>query len=164
MPTNAWLLTCTTYGSWLPGDARWSYTVVSGTTTLTAPQPRLARYARNIQKHTAAKLTREQAELVLGQFLETSRHRGWTLHAAAVMYDHFHVVIASSETTKPEKMLADLKAYVSRVLTQHDGKSTGRRWWTNKGSKRLLPNEEALQAAIHYVLHKQPNPLAQHSP
>lgn len=156
---NFWLLTNTTYGSWLPGDNRWSYTDVSGTTALTPPQPRLARYAQSVQKGPAIKLSRKQAELVLAQFLETTQYRGWTLPAVAIMYNHFHAVISGPDSTKPDKMLADLKAYATRVLNRRYGKPASETWWTTKGSKRFLPDQEAVDAAVEYVLHKQPNPL-----
>ena len=33
-------------------------------------------------------------------------------------------------------------------------------FWTAKGSKRKLPDDEAVRAAVIYVVKKQPNPLA----
>lgn len=157
---HSWLLTCTTYGSWLPGDARWSYTNVTGSTRLTAPQPGLARHAQSLQKGPIIKLGRVQAKLVLAQFQETAKFRQWELHAASVMFNHFHVVISGPDTSRPEKILADLKAYGSRALNRSYGKPASRSWWTGKGSKRSLPDPSALEAAMNYVLHKQPNPLA----
>jgi hypothetical protein len=39
------------------------------------------------------------------------------------------------------------------------GKPPSETWWTGNGSKRKLKTDQALAAAIHYVLYKQPNPL-----
>jgi hypothetical protein len=39
-----------------------------------------------------------------------------------------------------------------------------RSWLLTNGSKRKLKDAEAVAAAIHYVLYKQPNPLLVWSP
>ena len=59
----------------------------------------------------------------------------------------------------PGKILADFKAYASRVLNRRYGKPPSETWWTEKGSKRKLRDERALADAINYVLYKQPHPL-----
>lgn len=157
---NYWLLTSTTYGTWHPGDGWWSYTDVSGEVKLTAPQPRLARYAKDVQRGETVTLDSEQANCVLIQFCETSAYRNWSLLAVSVMSNHFHVVIAAADNVSADKILNDLKAYASRKLNRTFGRPTSNKWWTEGGSKRLLPNQRAIDAAIFYVVKKQPNPLA----
>jgi hypothetical protein len=49
-------------------------------------------------------------------------------------------------------------------LTAWFGKPESDTWWTSRGSKRLLPDERAIAAALHYVLHKQYKPLLTWSP
>ena len=44
--------------------------------------------------------------------------------------------------------MADFKAYGSRALNRRYGRPPSETWWTDKGSKRKLPNEEALAAAV----------------
>ena len=156
---DMWLLTNTTYGTWLPGDEKWSYTDVTGSMTLTAPQPRLAEYARTLCKTAPVQLSRPQAEVALAQFLETCQYRGWTLHAGAVMHNHFHLIVGDSRETAPKKILNDLKTYASRVLNTRWNPSERRKWWTRDGSPRLLPDERAYLSAKCYVLERQPNPL-----
>lgn len=53
------------------------------------------------------------------------------------------------------------------IIDDRDGRREKYFWpaqVANKGSKRFLHDEKTLRAAIHYVLHKQPNPLVQYSP
>ncbi|MEQ8210706.1 MAG: transposase [Lacipirellulaceae bacterium] len=156
---NLWLLTNTTYGTWLPGDHKWSYTDVTGTMKLTAPQPRLAEHARALCKTAPVHLSKPQAEAALTQLLETCQYRGWTLHAGAVMHNHFHLIVGDPSETAPKKIFNDLKAYTSRVLNARYNPGERRKWWTRDGSPRLLPNERAYLSARGYVLERQPNPL-----
>ena len=104
-------------------------------------------------------LDREKAEMLLAQFQETAAHRGWTLRAVSIMANHFHMVVQVEDDKDPRKLLADFKAYGSRVLNRKYGKPPSESWWTEKGSKRKLPDDRAIEAAINYVLNKQPNPL-----
>lgn len=157
---NIWLLTNTTYGTWLPGDHKWSYTDVTGAMKLTEPQPRLAAHARTLCKTAPVHLIKPQAEVALAQFLETCQYRGWTLQAGSIMYNHFHLIVADLAETGPRKILKDLKAYASRVLNARWNQGERRKWWTRDGSPRLLPDERAYTSAKCYVLEKQPNPLA----
>src|SRR4029453_16644399 len=105
---RAWLLTNTTYGSWLPGDSRGSVTSVRDQrpndepTTVRIehdipgepcedPIPGLENSARELMKGPPIILDLEKAGVVLGQFQETATYRRWTLRAVAVMYNHFHM-------------------------------------------------------------------------
>ena len=109
-------------------------------------------------------LNRSQAETVLAQFQETAQVRGWEIRAVAIMYNHFHIVVGVQGDPKPSKILGDLKSWATRTLSVHFGKPASETWWTERGSKRKLPNEAAIIAAIHYVLYEQPNPLLTWSP
>jgi len=170
---RAWLLTNTTYGTWLPGDPRGSVTSVRDLRPEDEPTPfrfehdlpgepwedelpGLRRSALEKMKGPPIYLDREKAELVLAQFQETAGYRGWTLRAVAVMANHFHVVVQVPGDPHPRKILADLKAYGSRALNRRYGKPPSETWWTDKGSKRKLGDDQALANAIHYVLYKQP--------
>jgi hypothetical protein len=51
----------------------------------------------------------------------------------------------------PTKVLGDFKSYGSRALTAQCGNPASDTWWTYGGSKRKLPNEAAVLAAIEYV-------------
>ena len=82
----------------------------------------------------------------------------------AIMFNHFHIVVQVPDDPSPTKILADFKAYASRVLSRKYGKPPLETWWTTKGSKRKLSDEKALADAIYYVLYKQPRPLIVWSP
>lgn len=121
--------------------------------------PGLHRSAQELMKGSPIYLDLEKAEAVLAQFQETAGHRGWTLLAVSIMANHFHMVVEVSGDPAPRKVLADFKAYASRKLNRTYGKPLAKKWWTEKGSKRKLPDNRAIADGIHYVLYKQPNPL-----
>jgi REP element-mobilizing transposase RayT len=178
---RAWLLTNTTYGSWLPGDPRGSVTSVRDRRPSDEPGEariehdipgeqweheiaELAASARELMRGPPIALDLPKAEALLAQFTETATYRGWTLRAVSIMFNHFHIVVQVPSDPHPRKILADFKAYGTRVLNRRFGKPLSETWWTENGSKRFLRDEAALAAAIHYVLYKQPNPLVVWSP
>ena len=121
--------------------------------------PELHRHARQLLKCPPIYLKLAQAERLLAQFLETAEHRGWVVHAIAIMANHYHVVIEAEERWKGDRILADLKAYGTRRLSGEFGAPASRTWWTGKGSTRKLATGRAVEDTINYVLYKQPNPL-----
>ena len=174
---RSWLLTNTTYGQWLPGDSRGSVTSVRDRRPGEAPSaarvehdlpgepyedelPGLADSAAELLKGPPVVLDREKAEHVLTQFRETAAYRGWMLRAAAVMFNHYHLVVQVEGDPPPRKLLADFKAYASRALNKRYGKPPSGTWWTARGSKRKLKDDRAAADAVVYVAEKQPNPLA----
>jgi len=171
-----WLLTNTTYGTWLPGGPRGSVTSVRDRREgdpdtpsrvehdvpgepWEGSMPGLYQSALELMKGEPILLDCEKAEVLLVQFQETAAFRGWTLHAVAIMANHFHMVVQVEGDPEPRKILVDFKAYGSRALNRKFGKPTSDTWWTTNGSKRKLATDEALASAIYYVLYKQPNPL-----
>jgi REP element-mobilizing transposase RayT len=171
-----WLLSNTTYGTWLPGDRRGSVTSVRDLRPSDEesssrvehdvpgepwedPLPSLERSARAQMKGPPIYLDVEKAEVLLKQFQETAAYRGWNLHAVAIMANHWHIVVEVADDPEPRKILADFKAYGTRALNREFGKTPAETWWTDKGSKRKLPDERAVENATNYVLYKQPNPL-----
>jgi REP element-mobilizing transposase RayT len=178
---RSWLLTNTLYGTWLPGDLRGSVTSVRDHRPEDPPSgfrlehdipgtpceeelPGLRRAAMEQMKGPPIYFDQVKAEVVLAQFQETAEYRGRVLRAVSVMYNHFHMVVQVADDPRPGRVLADFKAYGSRALNRRFGKPPSETWWTDKGSKRKLKDEEALAAAIHYVLYRQPNPLVVWSP
>ena len=174
---RVWLLTNTTYGTWLPGSCRGSVTSVRDVRPGEVPAvvriehdapgepceealPGLEASAREQMTGPPIVLDRTRAEAVLAQFHETARFRGWALRAVAVMYNHFHIVVQVPGDPCPKKVLAGFKAYATRVLNRCLGVPPSETWWTEKGSKRKLRDDAAVRAAIHYVAFKQPDPLA----
>jgi REP element-mobilizing transposase RayT len=157
-----WLLTWSTYGTRLPGDARGFVsrlrTDTGGTvihnqpgTPVDADIPALRRYAESIMTQPATLLTAEQAGVVAEQFRETAAYRRWPLHAIAVMADHVHLVVDAPDAITSAKLLTDFKAYSTRRLDRDFGGGMKRRWWTERGSTRALKHADAVAAAVAYV-------------
>ena len=126
--------------------------------------PGLEEAAQMLMKGPPIHLAKAQAEAALAQFRETAKYRGWTIEAVAIMHNHFHIVVGVPGDPAPGKILGDFKSWGTRALTKIFGAPPSETWWTERGSKRKLKNEEAILAAIHYVLHEQPNPLITWSP
>ncbi|HVS40035.1 MAG TPA: transposase [Gemmataceae bacterium] len=165
-----WLLTWTTYGTWLPGDPRGSVTSVRDGpgpraehdqpgTAWEGPLPRLHAAAAAALKGPPIYLTIEQAEALLGQFRETAAYRRWLLCGAAVMANHVHLVVGVPGDPNAEDLIRDFKAYGSRALNQRWGKPSNGSWWSGGGgSRRKLPDAAAVRAALGY-LRNQSKPL-----
>jgi len=164
-----WLLIWTTYGTWLPGDQRGFVGPVRDAggeqeihnvpgTPYDADNPSLTRFAQRQLKHPPIRLIKDQAHELLLQFHETARLRKWQLLAAAIMGNHVHLVAGVPGDPDPSLLPRDFKSYGSRRLNHRWSKPECGRWWTESGSKRKLPNQQAVDSAISYV-QRQQNPL-----
>ena len=159
---RVWLLTWTTYGTWLPGDERGFVSNVRAGdgpeikhnvpgSPCDAKQRGLALAAREQMKGEAVWLSAVLAEPLAAQLRETAVYRGWSLLALAIMANHVHLVVGVPDDPEPETLLRDFKSYGSRCLNKLAGKPRSGTWWTASGSRRKLPDERAVQAAIRYV-------------
>ena len=126
--------------------------------------PGLERASRELLKGPPIHLQKDHAEVLLGQLRETAGVRKWEIRAVAVMFDHFHIVVSVPGDPEPSKVLGDFKSWGTRTLSKRFGEPASKTWWTERGSKRKLPDDTAVAAAIHYVLFQQPNPLVTWSP
>jgi hypothetical protein len=169
-----WLITWTCYGTWLPGDARGFVGNVRDQdgsqvshnlpgTPFDADIPPLEAFVREHMKGSPVYLDKADSEALIAQYCETAIIREWTLHAASVMHNHTHVVVGVSGDPGPAWILETLKSWATRALKKRRVIPTNGSFWTAKGSKRKLPNHDALTAAVVYVVKKQPNPLAVYS-
>ena len=85
--------------------------------------------------------------------------------AVHVRSNHVHVVI-TAPSVRPEKVVADLKAWSSRRLREaflsetDEYEYADRDRWTQHGSTKYLWNDEALAGAIEYVIARQGEPMA----
>jgi REP element-mobilizing transposase RayT len=160
MMDRFWLLTWTTYGSWLPGDARGFVSEVreadgdkvlhnQPATPYDADQPSLERYSAARMTEDGVFLNLAQAEAVAKQLRETAAQRRWRLLALAVMANHIHVLVGVPGDPDPEKLLGDFKAWCTRRLNQVWGRRD--HWWTQSGSRRRKKTAAALWAALGYV-------------
>ena len=167
---RCWLLTWTTYGTWLPGDERGFVSPVPSAdggfvlhnvpgTPVDRDMPELREQARGLMRGKPIDLIAPQAVCVIQQFRETAIFRGWSLFAAAVMANHAHLVVGVTGDPDPNKLLHDFKSYATRALNKQWARPASETWWTRDGSKRKLPDERAVCAGTNYV-RRQHRPLA----
>ena len=96
-----WFLTTTTYGTWLPGDARgfvgptrdtfgfqWIHNLPG--TEYDRDVPDLNRHSEESLKGPPIVLKLAQANALFEQFCETARIREWNLSAVGIMRTHVH--------------------------------------------------------------------------
>lgn len=141
----AFFLTWTTYGSWLPGDARgW----VAKRGVQHTANPRLARAMHRLLASPRVSLDARQRLIVEQAVREHCRFRGWTMHAVACRTTHVHAVVSAAQRS-PEAVLRSLKARCSRQLS--DRLAAQGRWWTMGGSARRVYNTQSLENVVVYV-------------
>src|SRR5262245_7241574 len=136
-----WLLTSTTFGNWLPGDARGFVSPVRNSSGLQQIHNipgteydrdivRLRAYAQDNLKGPPILLKVAKAEALHFQFHESAAHRGWRLSAVGIMAAHVHIVVGVSGDPDPEKILGTFKGYGSRILNINWGRPSSETWWT----------------------------------
>ena len=144
----AYFLTWTTYGTWLPGDARgWVDKHQAG---YQAPDPRKEAAARAILSEPVVWLSVQDRQAVDGAMRETCGFRNWQVHALNVRSNHVHIVVTAPGQT-PGWTMKTLKSYGTRVLNRLHPSAGRRHWWTEDGSKRYLNDERSVYAAVRYV-------------
>ncbi len=155
-----WLLTWTTYGTWLPGDARG---FVSRTPTDAGPheifnspaqpysadQPELSESAKERMSGEPVHLDAQHATTAGDAFMEAATKHQIRLVAYAIMSDHVHVLCQASQ--EGPELLQLMKGVSSRRLGQAFPLANSPRWWTKSGSIRHLKPGDDPTAAIDYV-------------
>ena len=164
---GAYLLTWTTYGTWLPGHhAGFVSRTPTGfgheihnrvETTVDRDDPTLRSAARSRMRGERVVLTTNQARVTASALREVASNHALDMIVFAVMRTHVHIVARTIDSAGQE-LLRLFKGVSSRRLSQAFGKPSGGRWWTSGGSRRLLTNSESLHGAMRYVL-KQARPL-----
>lgn len=155
----AYLITFRTYGTWLHGDERGSFAFrqnVYGTSGL-APSEPLRELSTRFMKGEPQSLDGNRRSVVAAAVESVCTHRGWELHAVAVRTEHVHVLV--SALAKPEKVLADLKAWATRRVREAGLAFPGQKLWSYHGSTVYLWDEEQLARAWTYVVDGQGEPL-----
>jgi REP element-mobilizing transposase RayT len=90
---------------------------------------------------------------------EHCRIRGWHLHAVSCRSNHVHVVLSASGRN-PEAVMDQFKAWCTRRLKEQATARVHRtreraNWWTQRGSRRWINDNQSLESAITYVLEAQ---------
>ena len=144
--------TWTTYGSWLPGDAR-GWTDKAG--AIRTPNHRLVTRARACLHGNPVRLSPCQREHVEDIIRRHCDLRGWHLHAVACRSQHVHVVLTAT-TASPAQVCQQLKAWAARSL--HDYNETPAHIWSRGYSGRRLYDAHGLAAVVQYVIECQDQP------
>ena len=162
-----WLLTWTTYGTWLPGDDRGFVCTVRENTNekwlrrnipgmnYGRSMPGLKNASQSRLKCPPILLNSTQAGALLPQFQETADIRDWRILAVAIMRTHFHLLAGVINDVAPDRILKDFKSYGSRALSTRWGKPASGTWWTESGSKRKKASYQSLVNAVRYVANQE---------
>jgi REP element-mobilizing transposase RayT len=155
----AFFLTWSTYGTWLPGDARGWVEYQRG---IQLPNPILELECSARMAEDACILGPRQRQRVEQQVAETCAYRGWRLHAVNCRTNHVHVVLSAS--ANPKSIREQLKAWCTRRLKELEAEcgvpETERRVqrWAERGSIRRVFSDDDLAVVVDYVVNQQDNP------
>ena len=145
-----WLLTWTTYGTWLHGDARGSFLG----RTFPSPDPDREQANRSAMPGDVVYLTDHQRAIVDATLVNECLAQDWHLYAYNVRTNHLHVVVSAGRTGTFVR--TRLEALASKALSDDAGLpmagDNGRkRWWTEKGNIVPIETEKALEGSTVYV-------------
>jgi REP element-mobilizing transposase RayT len=157
----AYLITFTCYGTWLHGKDPVSVDRKHKVprTPFVAPHRKREESERRRMDQPPYELDAPRRQVVLNAIREVAEYRGWDLYAAHVRTTHVHVVVGAA-SVRPEKIMNDFKAYASRGLNKAGYENAERKRWTRHGSNPYLWEARDVEAAVHYVLHEQGEPMA----
>ena len=147
---EAYFLTWTTYGTWLPGDDRgWNQ---KGEPSPQPPNALFAEMAASRMTEPEFRLSTSDREIVEATIRKHCDIRGWTLHAVNPRTNHVHVVV-TAKGYEPETVYEQFKAWCTRHLKAVY--SERENFWTERASRRWINTEEDLASAVQYVLEAQ---------
>jgi hypothetical protein len=78
------------------------------------------------------------------------------------MYNHTHLVVGVPGDPDPDSIRETFVSWATRALKKIGPVPASGTWWTTNGSERKLPDEQAIENAVVYVVKKQPDPLVVH--
>lgn len=163
---RVWFLTWTTYGTWLPGDARGFVSPkfdlektekrnnIVGT-EYDKDRPKLRELSKSKLIGEPVYLRLEHAEVIRVQFEETAKRRGWTIVIGAIIANHVHLVVGVLGDPEPDVLLRDFKSYASGSLNRTFCRPESGTWWTQSGSKRKVKDARHFNAVVAYVKNQQ---------
>ena len=138
-----YMLTWTTYGSWLPGDKR-GY-VEDG--QILPGNVRTLERNKQRQKSTTVRLSTREKQIVHRVILTEAQKLGHQIEVCVVFSNHVHLV-ARPHSESIEEVVGRYKSVTTRALWQHGRKG---RIWTKGYDKRFCFTEGDLTARIKYV-------------
>ena len=145
-----YFITWTTYGTWLPGDARGWRKTKKGSQP---PQPLLEAWCRNRMTETPILLNDAQRDKVEAVCRKHAEIRGWMLHAVNARSNHVHLAVTADR--KPETVRDQFKANATRVLRQDPDAITNENVWTRGGDCEVVDGEDNLARVVEYIMEAQ---------
>jgi REP element-mobilizing transposase RayT len=151
----AYLITFSTYGTWLHGEARGSVDDEHNVfdTPWLPPDPEQYRADRAKMTQDVYQLDAARRVVVCQAIVEECQFRQWVMLAAHVRSNHVHLVVRTDAS--PESVMTKCKAHASRRLNLAGFDRPDRKRWTAHGSTRYLWRADAVAAAVDYVLNRQ---------
>ena len=143
-------ITWTTYGTWLPGDARGWRSRKRGHQL---PDAILEARCEAILISEPVLLRTADRVAVEAACAKHCNFRGWTLHAVNARTNHVHVVV--SAYAKPQVVRDQLKANCTQAIRAQTDPLNCERTWTKGGDCQVLFDEDDLFDAIDYVKNAQ---------
>ncbi len=140
----AYMLTWTTYGTWLQGDER-GY---CKDTKVLSENPALNNSNYNRLKQKAVYLSDHQRNLVKTAIYEEAKRIGQRIYALTVQENHVHLVLKKTKE-KIESAVHRYKRAATFVLRKEGVKGI---IWTKGYDKRYCFNVDDLKSRIDYVL------------
>ena len=155
----AYFITFACYGTWLHGKEPLSVDRDHNLpgTPFVPPDAEREAQERQFMDQPPYEMDAPRRKVVLGAIQEVARFCGWRLLAAHVRTTHVHVVVEASEA--PEGVMNDFKGYGSRRLREAGFDVKRRKRWARHGSTPYLWKPEDVDAAVHYVVHGQGEPM-----
>jgi len=138
-----YMVTWTTYGSWLPGDER-GY--VEDGQILPGNTYTLKRNM-NRQKSSTVRLNAQERKIVRQVILAEAKRIGHKIQALAVCTNHIHL-LAEPHSESIADTVGRYKSITTRVLWQHGRKG---RIWTRGYDKRFCFTKEELLRRVQYI-------------
>ncbi len=140
---TGYMVTWTTYGTWLPGDKR-GY-VKQG--KIMPGDPKILKASQILQKSAAVTLDSEQKAIIHRAILQEAERIGHTIEALAVCTNHIHLVARHCEKSI-ESIVSRYKNVAMFAICKE---KPVRRIWTRGFDKRFCFNEKSLNQRIDYV-------------
>jgi len=140
---TGYMLTWTTYGSWIPGDKR-GY--VKNGKILPGDLETLKNNKKR-QKSSTVKLGTKEKEIIRREILSEAKRIGQKVEALSVYSNHIHLVVRP-HTESIEKIAGRYKSLTTRALWKHGHIG---RIWTRGFDKRFCFTEEEIARKIQYV-------------
>jgi REP element-mobilizing transposase RayT len=138
-----YMLTWTTYGSWLPGDER-GY-VKDG--EILPGDIKILKRNRKRQKQTTVKLDTKEKEIVKQVIIDESIRIKQKVEALVVYSNHVHL-LARPHSDSIEEVAGRYKSLTTRAIWKNGRKG---RIWTKGFDKRYCFNEVELEQRKEYV-------------